>query len=174
MDFMPPNGEVDHPTVRLDDSPHQGEIHLFDFPLFELIGKGPMGHLSFCHKNQARGVLVQPVDDPRPFYPADASKIRAMVQQCVHQRSREMTGRRMNHHSGWLIDDHHAIVFIHDIQGNGFCGKVQRSGFRDTDLDDISRLYLVLCADRNSVDRYIFQFDQPFDLRPAYLLLDIG
>ena len=56
--------------------------------------------------HDAAGVLVQPVDDPRPRHPADAREAgAAVVDKGVDQGPRLAARRRVGRHPGRLVDD---------------------------------------------------------------------
>ncbi len=49
---MPGNGKVNPAAFMGKDAMDQGNIVLFDGPIFELPGKSLMGHIVFCHKQE--------------------------------------------------------------------------------------------------------------------------
>ena len=62
--------EADRPldvvAVALGDARHQRQVFLVDRPLLELGGELAVGQVVLGDEQQARGVAVEPVDDPRP------------------------------------------------------------------------------------------------------------
>ena len=61
---------------------------------------------------QARGVAVEPVDDPRPVDLVPARRV--VGEQAVDERAGRMAGRRMDHEPGRLVDDEQVLVLVGD------------------------------------------------------------
>jgi len=78
-------------------------------PLMRQIGLGD--------HEEPRGVLVDPVHDPRPDPPADPRQPAAgVVQERVDQRAVRRPRRRVHDEPGRLVDDDQVGVLVHDGQ----------------------------------------------------------
>ena len=78
-----------------------------------------MGAVVFGRDDQSAGVLVEPVDNAGPLYPADTRQaVAAMGKQRVYQCSGLITRRRMHHKTGRLVYHDKILVLIYNIQGH--------------------------------------------------------
>ena len=117
---------------------------------------------------ESRGVLVEPVDDPRTCDAADAGEIGAVVEKGVHERAGEVSGRGVDDHAGRLVDDKEVVVLEDDGEGNvlwfGNCGD----GRRDLDLDFVRLrdFHAGLFGDL-AVDGDVSGLHEPLDPRPG-------
>ena len=75
---------------------------------------------------QARGVLVDAVDDPRAQLAADAAQVAHVREQRVHQRPRLVPRRRVHHQPGRLVDDDQPAILVDDRQRHRL-GRDRRS-----------------------------------------------
>ena len=67
--------------------------------------------------DQAGGVLVQAMHDPRPAHPADADQAFAAVRdQGVDQGPVRVAGRRMHDQPGRLVDHDQGFILVGDGQ----------------------------------------------------------
>jgi len=100
------NGKIKDSLIAPDDSMHNGDILFVHFPGLELGREKPMGIVVLDHDHETRSVFVEPVDNARPKLASDACEIPAMSEKSVNKRSVGVTGSRVNHHAGRLVDDH--------------------------------------------------------------------
>ncbi len=63
--------------------------------------------------HQTSGVLVQTVHDAGT---RDIDDVRHMVQQGIEQRAVGVTGSRVHHQTGWLVDDEDLVVFVNNVE----------------------------------------------------------
>ena len=97
-------------------------IGALDRMIGELAGESLVRGGAFGDHEQAGGVLVDPVDDPRPRNPADTRQLTGTVmQQRVDQRPVEVARRRMDHQPGGLVDHDQVLVLEHDGEGYILC-----------------------------------------------------
>ena len=83
----------------------------------ELLGQPLMRDVGLGDDQQARRVLVDPVDDARPRHAADARQLAAaMVEQRVDQGPVAIARGRMDDQSGRLVDDQQMLVLEDDRQ----------------------------------------------------------
>ena len=67
----------------------------------------------FGHHHQTAGVFIEPVHN------AGARNLRqrgVVCQKAVEQRAAPIACRRVHHHAGGLIEHHHAVVFVDNVQ----------------------------------------------------------
>ena len=92
-------------------------IGALDGVIGELLGQAGHGALVLGGDQQARGVLVQAVDDAGPRLAADADQlVAAMGDQGIDQRAVGIARRRMHHQPGRLVDDDEVLVLINHGQ----------------------------------------------------------
>src|SRR6266702_2832685 len=85
---MPGDFRLDPALGPVRRAPHEAEIAALERAgatvVGELGGERPMRRIGLGHDQEAGGILVEPVDDAGPFYPADAGQaVAAMGDQGV-------------------------------------------------------------------------------------------
>ena len=94
----------------------------------ELGGQAVVGAVGLGRDQKARGILVDPVDDPGPPLAADPrQRVAAVEKQRVDQRPRRRAGRGMDDHSGRLVDDDQIGILPDHRQGDIFGQRLDRS-----------------------------------------------
>lgn len=104
-------------------------------------------------KNAAR-FFVEPMDDSRTFFAADAGKIFAVGEERVHQGVLLMPGARMNHEARRLVQDEKIVVFKKNIERDGLRLRIDLRYFRFAHFDDHSRAHQIARSRRFSVHRH--------------------
>ena len=88
-----------------------------------------MGEIVLGNHEAAGGVLVEPVDDARPPFAADAGERRAMGQERVDERTRLVARRGVRDQPGGLVDHQQIVVLVKQRQVNRLgdeCGVHRR------------------------------------------------
>ena len=75
-----------------------------------------MGEVVLRHQQQARGVLVDAVDDAGSDLAADAGQVVQMREQRVHQRAGLVARRGMHHHTRGLEHHRQVVVLVEYVQ----------------------------------------------------------
>ena len=120
-----------------------------------------MSLIGFRDHNQARCVLVEPVDNAWPADTTDPRQtVPAMGNQCIHQSASPIPGRWVNDHAGSLVEHEEVIVLVNDVEG-----QVLREGlgwFRlgDIDRDDVSSRDGGLRAGLFSIEKDVADYRQ--------------
>ncbi len=83
MNRMSPDGRIDHSSFVSGHSRDQRQVHFFDCPRGELLGKVAVCNVVFGDDQAAACLFIQPMNDARPLLPADARKPRTMMQKRV-------------------------------------------------------------------------------------------
>jgi hypothetical protein len=135
---MPSNGLIDRPFVFFRISIRQRLVKLSNLMPLELLRQTPMRRIGFGYQQQAGGLLIQAVDDPRSQDAADAGKVPAMEKQGIDHGSPAMSRRRMDNDSRRLIDHHNVPIFVNDVQGNVFRKGLIQSWFPSLKTNDVS------------------------------------
>ena len=80
---------------------------------------------------KAAHVLVEAVHDARPQHPADPGQAaRAVGEQGVDQRPARVSGGRMHHQAGGLVEHQEVLVLEHDIERQHLALPVPRAAAR--------------------------------------------
>ncbi len=124
-----PSGIQPRPPVA------DGQIRLFDSGMPGERANEPRHRLfALGDDDESARILVQPVHDTGTRHAADAREGRAVVEERVHERAREMSGRRMHHHPGRLVHDQHIRVFVDDRERYRLRFGYRRHGGRNLNL----------------------------------------
>ena len=75
-----------------------------------------MDLIVFCNDQQARGVLVQSMNNSRPNHAAYSGKIPAVIEKAMHKGSRAVSRSRMNDNPGRFIYDDKGTVLKYDMK----------------------------------------------------------
>ena len=140
----------------------EGVINLFDFARRELFRQREVRLVIFCDDEAAAGFLVEPVDDARSRYAADAAqRAFAMVQQRVDERVFLVPGGGMHDDAGGFVDDEQRFVLEQNIERNFFRLCDGGSGFGPTDFNLLARVRMVRGLDDFAVDADVAFFNKP-------------
>jgi hypothetical protein len=100
-------------------SPDDGKVGAPERPLGELRRQRTVGRVVASRQHQARGALVEPVHDAWPSGSAAGRPLPSPPQQRVYQGAGAVTGRRVDHHAGRLVDDDQVGVLVDDPERDG-------------------------------------------------------
>ena len=102
---VPPDGRVHHRLRLPGVAVHQRCIALGDAAVLELIRQAGVGQVVLRHHQQARGVLVQPVDDAGSQLASDTLQVRGVRQDGVGEGVVAVAGGRVHGHASRLVHD---------------------------------------------------------------------
>ena len=144
--FLPVRGVaaqrlVHRTRFHLERAIHHGAVFPGKGVSLNLFRQAGVGEVVFRHHQQAAGILVNAVDNPRPGHPVDPGKgIPAVIQQGVDQGPVFMAGRRVHHHPFGLVHHQQVPVLVHNIQGDILRKHFQRANLRQLHLNQLSGL----------------------------------
>ena len=92
---------------------------------------------------QARGFLVDAMDDARPFAAGIRWHRAATAEERVDERPAPVAWRRVHHHAGGLVDHEEMFILVHDRQGNVLGQYVAPGGRRHHHRDGLAAPWLV-------------------------------
>ena len=78
-----------------------------------------MGRIVFGRHQNPTGILVQPVNDPRPENASDSSQVAAVMQEGIDQGAGVVPRPRMNDHPGRFIDHQQVRILVLGWLGEG-------------------------------------------------------
>ena len=91
------------------------------------------GLLVLGDDEEARGVLVEAVDDPRARRAADAAQVGAVEEKGVDERPRVVAGGRVDDETRRLVDEDDVRVLVDDVERDVLGFGVGRQGWRHGD-----------------------------------------
>jgi hypothetical protein len=89
----------------------------------------------FGYYHHAGSILIQPMNNSRPAYPANSLDARTVMQQRIHDSPTRASRGRMDHHAGRFVNHNAILVLVENIQG-------QRLGFE----------FRIACWQRTNID----------------------
>ena len=98
----------------------QSQVRLLHPPCFQLGHQGMLGDVGPGDHQEPTRVAIQAMDDPRPLLTADAAEIGDVMEKGIHQGSARVARRRMDNHTGRLVDDDEVLVLIENRQRQCF------------------------------------------------------
>ena len=155
------------PRGRSGRAPHEGEIAALEraLALFrKLRAQAAVRAIVFRNDHQPGRVLVQPVHDFRPLHPADAGEaVAAMRDQCIGERAAGVAGGGMHDQPGRLVDHDQRVVFVDNMSGMFFPGRLGGLGRRHRNRHRLAGIDLQRgIADCAALDRDLARQDQSF------------
>jgi hypothetical protein len=97
---------------------HQRKVSFVHTPLLELSLQQLKRFIILGDQDQARGVLVEPMDDSRPQFAADPANVGRVGEGRVDKSAMVVPRRGMDNHTGGLVDHHHLGVLEDDLEGD--------------------------------------------------------
>ncbi len=153
VDGVAANGSVDRDVGRAAEA--NGEVGLLHLSGCKGMDEFLMRQRRFRRQKDARGLLVETVDDPRSERIADGGQVLAMGEERVDKGAVWVSGGGVDDHSGRLVDGDQMLVFIEDVEGDCLGGEGAFGGKLKADLD------LVICFCGNSFfDRLAIEKDK--------------
>ena len=148
-------------------------IHPVDGMDAHLITEGLMGGIGFGHHQKSAGVLVDAVHNAGADCSADARELpRTVIQQRVDQRAVRIAGRRMNHHSLWLVHHQQERVLVDNFQRNVLGYRFNGLRVGQNNLHHHPRHSLLFFVDRPSAGRHLSVLHQGLDLTAGKIPAD--
>ncbi len=158
------DGQVDCPSGA-HSAPHERHVSFVHFTVAELTRQRGVGPVVFRNHHQARCAAVESMDDTRAKGAADAAQIVYVVEQCVDERTRGMTGGGVNHHTRWLVDNEKVGVVVHDVDIQSFGLGSGGDRRRDFEGDPITLANWCLSTSDHGPHARPRVFDESLDLR---------
>ena len=159
---MAANGRVDDAAVLPDAAHHQADVGPGQGVVLELGRQRLVGEVILRYDQQARGVLVDAVDDAGPQLAVDAGEgIAAVVEQGVDQGAGPVSRRRMDHQALGLVDDQQVAILIDDVQGNILGLQGHGLGLRQVQGQHVPGLELVVFPQRAALPQDPALLQQP-------------
>jgi len=136
--------------------------------------QGAVGDVVAGHEHQARGALVQSVDDPRPARAAGRRPLATPPQQGVDEGARGVSGRGMDHHPGRLVQDDQVAILVDHVQRDRLRHGLQADGGGKLELDQVAAPERVGGPGWLAVHRHLSSSSQAGGGGPAELGLRLG
>ena len=134
-----PIARVDRALLGLRRAPDQRLVDPGQVVGGKQLREAVVGGVVLGHHHDARRVLVEPVDDPRPPHAADAREaVAAMGQQGVDQRLVGVAGSGMDDQPGRLVEDEQIVILEQDIEVDRLRLGLGRLGRRNIDDETLA------------------------------------
>ncbi len=98
----------------------QSQIDFFHRAVGKLTRQMPMGHVILGHDQTSARLLVEAVDNSRPFRSANAGEIAAVGQERIHQSAAGPAGAGMNGDTRGLIEHEQVLIFVENRERDCF------------------------------------------------------
>src|SRR6266516_3485883 len=129
--------------------PHNRRIHAFDGASFDCARQSAVREIGLRHYQQSGRVAIEPVHDPGAPFGASPRELGAPPHQHIHERVVPVTGPRMNHETGGLVEHGEVLVLVDEPQLRVRRGVgPRRCCFRKLHRDLDPRLEHRRCAQR--------------------------
>jgi hypothetical protein len=145
---------LDASFIVLKMSPYKAVIDAMGVVYKELLSEGCLRLWCLCYDKESAGVFVDAMYESYLWaISIEGGHVTHVPCYGIDEGAREVSGSRMYHHTGWLIDDHEGIVFIDDIEGDVFWidGAVML-WYVEHEGDDIIGAHLIVALDRFAID----------------------
>ena len=145
---------LDASFIVLKMSPYEAVIDAMGIVYEELLSEGCLCLWCLCYDKESAGVFVDAMYESYLWAVGiEGGHVTHVPRYGIDEGAREVSGSRMYHHTGWLIDDHEGIVFIDDIEGYVFWidGAVML-WYVEHEGDDIIRAHLIVALDWFAID----------------------
>src|SRR5579872_5410671 len=101
-------------------SPYEGHVLPANGVVEKLFGEATHGSFGLGQDHQAAGVLVDPVYEAEPrerIFAEGGVLLPEIPRDTIDQCARVVADRRMDDDARGLVDDHHLLIFIPDVEG---------------------------------------------------------
>ncbi len=159
---VPPDGSV-HGARLFPEAPrYDALVGPGQGMILELGGKGLMGGIVLGGDDEAAGVPVDAVDDPRAQgAPHAAEAVPAVVQQGVDQGAVRMPRSRMDHQPRRLVDHDHVPVLIGHVQRDLLWQGLNGLRLREGGLHRLPAVEPGALGSGPAVHRHLPRLDEP-------------
>ena len=151
-----PIGASTTPSARPHAAVHDRDVPALHGARRELTGQRVVRARRLGDDEEARGVLVEAVDDARPPRAAHARDRGRVGERGGGERRVGVAGARMHDHAGGLVDHEHVVVLVHDRRARWAPGAAS-SGVRGGTSTSIALAALepVRGLPRRAVDAHV-------------------
>jgi hypothetical protein len=140
MGRIPPNGRLNSALRRGGRPIHKSQVRLADFSPLECFLQEGLGVSVLGYEDNPGSILVQAMNDPRPFNLTQRLDLRGMGQDGGHQGPGTVACRRVDHKPSRFVDHQDILIFEKDFERNRLRLNLARRRGRYPDLDSVSRL----------------------------------
>lgn len=163
VDGIAANRQLDFASLVFELAFDQGYIGFFYGAGAKRFSQFSVGIVVFCDDDEAGGLFIKTVHDSRAQrirLRTAARKILSATQERVYQRAARIPRSSMHAHASWFVDDHQILVFVKDVQRNGFGLSAKRRALHDFDLDFFTAANFVRSFRNSAVHQYQALGDQ--------------
>ena len=120
MDRVAADGQLDAAGFFLELALHECYVDFFHFALAEGFAELGVSGVVFGDENHAGSFLVQAMDDAGTQGIGGLRERLTAAEERVDERAGDCAGAGMDGHAGGFVDGDDVVVFVEDIERNGF------------------------------------------------------
>ncbi len=98
----------------------EGDVGFFDFAIAEGFAEPGVGEIVFGDEDDAGGFFVEAMDDAGAEDVAALGERLAAAEERVDERAFVIAGAGVDDHAGGLVDGDDVVVFVEDVERDGF------------------------------------------------------
>jgi len=141
---MPADRHI-HPAARVTKAAIHKRVILTGYAvIFKLLRERSVRLIVFRTDKQSRGILVYTVNYARAHNAADARERAAtMIEQCIHERPRLVSGGGMDHHTLGLVYNYNVVILVDHVKRDILCDRLIFGGDLFDEVKGITRPDLI-------------------------------
>jgi hypothetical protein len=120
MDGVAANGQFDATALIFENSLNESNVDFFHSSLAKSFAKFGMSGVVLGHKDHAGSFLVEAMDDAWTQGIARLGKRLTATEERVDERAGDCASASVNGHASGFVDDDDVLVFVKDIERDGF------------------------------------------------------
>src|SRR5882762_6237982 len=161
------DGQLDTAAGFFEMAFEERQVGLLHLALPKGFAKFRVRGIVFRYQDDARSAFVETMHDARTKGIAALRQRLSAAKQGVHQRSGGIAGACMHGHAGRLVDGQDVLVFVENIERNGFGFSTQRRARPDFDGDVLAASHAMRALCRASIDEHQSRGDEFLHTRAA-------
>ena len=118
----------------MNDPPHERQVLFLHLAIGELSRQFLMRAIVLRHDYEARRTAIEPMDDARPQFTADATQVLDVMEEGIHESSAGVSGTGVNDHAGGFVEHDDIAILEHDPDGERLWFGDRASGCRNINV----------------------------------------
>jgi hypothetical protein len=164
MDGIAAYGEFNATMVAFQQPLGESEINLSYRALAESVGKFGVREIIFGDEYHAGSLLVETVNNTGAQGTCRLRERLPAAEKGVDKRASGIAGSSVNGHAGGFVDGHEVVIFIEDVQRDGFGFGAERRAFGCVESDAFAAVKMEgAFAGGGAVDEHEARFNEFLD-----------
>ena len=157
------DGEFDAALCAREFSLHEREIGLLHGARLKGFREFGVSEIVFGDDYRAARVFVQPMNDAGPQRVTALRKRLAAAEKRVDERAARVPCSGVNGHTGGLVDDDEVVVFVEDVERDGFSFSFERCAWFRLNGDALAATEFLARLGRLAIDENEAGIDEFLD-----------